>query len=136
MKGKIDIPNLSEEHEDMEDVDVDVTLTSKGPEADLLKEMLRKGSGAKRLRETLAAYVTALKTEYSTGLILPKKGENGAAVTSTTSSQPREVVTIEVTLLKISVPEPPVFNAVPAGSFRKEKKKSLVLVLSMSRFNF
>ena len=86
MKGKIDIPNLSEEHEDMEDVDVDVTLTSKGPEADLLKEMLRKGSGAKRLRETLAAYVTALKTEYSTGLILPKKGENGAAVTSTTSS--------------------------------------------------
>ena len=100
MKGKIDIPNLSEEHEDMEDVDVDVTLTSKGPEADLLKEMLRKGSGAKRLRETLAAYVTALKTEYSTGLILPKKGENGAAVTSTTSSQPREVVTIEVTLLK------------------------------------
>ena len=100
MKGKIDIPNLSEEHEDMEDVDVDVTLTSKGPEADLLKEMLRKGSGAKRLRETLAAYVTALKTEYSTGLILPKKGENGAAVSSTTSSQPREVVTIEVTLLK------------------------------------
>jgi len=86
--GKIDIPNLSEEHEDMEDVDVDVSLTSKGPEADLLKEMLRKGSGAKQLRQTLAAYVTALKTEFSTGLILPKKGENGsAALNTTTTSQ-------------------------------------------------
>jgi len=77
--GKIDIPNLSEEHEDMEDVDVEVSLTSKGPEADLLKEMLRKGPGAKKIRETLEAYVTALKTEYSTGLILPKKGENGTS---------------------------------------------------------
>lgn len=89
MTGKIDIPNLSEEHEDMEDVDVEVSLTSKGPEADLLKEMLRKGPGAKKIRETLEAYVTALKTEYSTGLILPKKGENG---TSSISRIPRKVV--------------------------------------------
>lgn len=70
----------------MEDVDLEVTLTSKGPEADLLKEMLRKGPGAKKIRETLTAYVTALKTEYSTGLILPKKGENG-----TTSRLPSSV---------------------------------------------
>ncbi len=88
--GKIDIPNLSEEHEDMEDVDIEVTLTSKGPEADLLKEMLRKGTGAKKIRETLKAYVTALKTEYSTGLILPKKGENGTS--SNNTHIPRKVV--------------------------------------------
>ena len=37
VKGKVDIPNLSEEHEDMKDVDVDVSLTTKGPEADILK---------------------------------------------------------------------------------------------------
>jgi hypothetical protein len=94
--GKIDIPNLSEEHEDMADVDLEVSLSTKGPESELLKEMLRKGSGAVKLRETLGAYVTALKTEYSQGLILPKKGENGTAVSNnnghvSSSSQPREM---------------------------------------------
>jgi Activator of Hsp90 ATPase, N-terminal len=95
VKGKIDIPNLSEEHEDMADVDLDVSLTTKGPESELLKEMLRKGSGAAKLRETLGAYVTALKTEYSQGLILPKKGENGTTTVNSnvsSSSLPREIV--------------------------------------------
>jgi len=72
--GKIDIPNLSEEHSDMKDVDIDVTLTTKGPEATLLKEMLRKGPGAAKLRALLDSYVSQLKNEYSCGLILPKKG--------------------------------------------------------------
>lgn len=75
--GKIDIPNLSEEHDDMEDVDLDISLTTKGPEADALKEMLRKGDGAKQLRSVLAQYVTALKNEYSQDLIKPKKGDEG-----------------------------------------------------------
>ncbi|XP_023340522.1 activator of 90 kDa heat shock protein ATPase homolog 2 isoform X2 [Eurytemora carolleeae] len=83
VKGKIDIPNLSEEHEDMKDVDLDISLTTKGSESDLLKEFMRKGRGAEKIRETLSKYVTALKTEYSTGLILPKKHEaNGEAVKS------------------------------------------------------
>lgn len=76
--GKIDIPNLSEEHEDLKDVDIDVTLTTKGPESDLLKEMMRKGEGAKKIRSTMGAYIAALRWEYSQGLILPKKGEAGA----------------------------------------------------------
>lgn len=81
VKGKIEIPNLSEEHEDMKDVDVDVSLTTKGPEADILKEMMRVGAGAKRIRECLAEYLSALKNEYSTGVILPKKGsENGSVI--------------------------------------------------------
>jgi len=81
VKGKIEIPNLSEEHEDMKDVDVDVSLTTKGPEADILKEMMRVGAGAKRIRECLAEYLSALKTEYSHGVILPKKGsENGSVI--------------------------------------------------------
>jgi len=77
--GKIDIPNLSEEHDDMEDVDLDVILTTKGPEATALKEMLRKGPGAKELRGLLESYVSQLKNEYSTGLILPKKGGEAKA---------------------------------------------------------
>lgn len=81
VKGKIEIPNLSEEHVDMKDVDVDVSLTTKGPEADILKEMMRVGAGAKRIRECLAEYLSALKNEYSTGVILPKKGsENGSVI--------------------------------------------------------
>jgi len=78
VKGKVDIPNMSEEHDDMNDVDVDVSLTTKGPEADVLKEVMRKGVGAKKVRECLAEYLKSLKTEFSSGLILPKKGsENG-----------------------------------------------------------
>jgi len=71
--GKIEIPNLSEEHDDIEDVDVDITLTTKGPEADALKEMLRKGQGVKEIRAVLSSYISALKNEYSTDLIKPKK---------------------------------------------------------------
>ena len=71
--GTIEIPNLSEEHEDMEDVDIDVSVKTKGPESDLLKEMMRKGQGAKTIRKTLEVYVNALKTEFCQGLILPAK---------------------------------------------------------------
>ena len=87
--GKIEIPNLSEEHEDMEDVDVDVTLTTKGPEATVLKEMLRKGPGVKKVRELLSNYVLALKNEYSSsGLILPKKDQAVAPVKTSAVSKP------------------------------------------------
>lgn len=80
--GKIEIPNLSEEHEDLDDVDIDVTVTTKGPEANSLKEMARKGEGPRKLRATMAAYIAALRYEYSQGLILPKKGEDAPAATA------------------------------------------------------
>ena len=72
----------------MEDVDVDVTLTTKGPEATVLKEMLRKGPGAKKVRELLSNYVLALKNEYSSGLILPKKDQAGAPVKTSAVAKP------------------------------------------------
>jgi len=77
ISGKITIPNLSEEHDDMEDVDLDISVTTgKGTsEGDLLKEMLRKGTGSKIVREKLQNYVDALKKEYSQNLILPGKSE-------------------------------------------------------------
>ena len=67
----------------MEDVDLEVTVTGNSSEASALKDMLRKGDGAKELRSVLSAYVTALKNEYSTDLIKPKKG----AETTTTNNK-------------------------------------------------
>jgi len=96
--GKIDIPNLSEEHDDMKDVDVDVSLTSKGEEAAILKEMMRKGEGAKQVRVLLASYVSQLKNEYSSGLILPKKGQEGGQVApQVQKSEPIKMATNGVT---------------------------------------
>jgi len=48
-------------------------VSTKGVEAEILKEMMRKGSGAKAIRNKMQAYVDALKTEFSSGLILPAK---------------------------------------------------------------
>ena len=79
MTGTVEIPNLSEEHEDIDDVDVNVSLTTKGPEADLLKELMRKGAGCKAVRATLQSYVEALKTEFCQGVILPAKDSPGQA---------------------------------------------------------
>eukprot|EP00095_Tigriopus_kingsejongensis_P007078 snap_masked-scaffold912_size81766-processed-gene-0.11 protein:Tk07078 transcript:snap_masked-scaffold912_size81766-processed-gene-0.11-mRNA-1 annotation:"activator of 90 kda heat shock protein atpase homolog 1" len=79
IKGQITIPNLSEEHTDLRDVDIEINVTSSG-QADLsrkVKEFLRKEDGARQLREVLQKYVDALKSEFSQGLILPKGG--GAA---------------------------------------------------------
>ena len=83
VKGTIDIPNLSEEHDDMNDVDIDVGLTTKGPEATVLKEMLRVGGGATIIREKLRQYVDSLKSEYGAGLILPAKDSVGSTHIST-----------------------------------------------------
>jgi len=73
VKGNIEIPNLSEEHDDMKDVDIDINLTTTGPEATLLKEMLRKGDGAKAIRGKLKIYVDCLRTEFGANVILPAK---------------------------------------------------------------
>jgi len=85
--GTVEIPNLSEEHEDIDDVDVDVSLTTKGPEADLLKELMRKGAGCKAVRATLQSYVEALKTEFCQGVILPAKGDSPAAAKPKTQTK-------------------------------------------------
>ena len=66
----------------MKDVDVDISLTTKGQEADVLKEMLRKGDGAKSIRTQLEKYVLALKNEYSSDLIKPKKEDGNCTAPS------------------------------------------------------
>lgn len=84
IEGKVEIPNLSEEHEDMEDVDVDIKVTKgkDSPEGQMLKEMMRKGQGAKVIRQRLQEYVDSLKKEYSQGLILPGKNDAPSKTTS------------------------------------------------------
>jgi len=53
--GKVKVLNLSEEHEDIDDVDLEVSLSSgcKGALAERCKEFLRVGKGAKMLRRQL-----------------------------------------------------------------------------------
>ncbi|CAL8273770.1 unnamed protein product [Merluccius merluccius] len=67
-KGSIDVPNLSDEN-DMEDLDINITLNKDEPETPLTA--LMKTRGAERLREVLGSYVGFLKTEFTQGMILP-----------------------------------------------------------------
>ena len=72
----------------MNDVDIDIeVVTGKGsPEGQALKEMMRKGLGAKTIREKLQGYVEALKTEYSQDIILPAKGQAQVSQVNKTSN--------------------------------------------------
>jgi len=88
--GRIEIPNFSEEHEDLKDVDVECRLAYNSPEAEPLWNSIRKGKAAKEIRFLLGLYVTQLMSEYSTGVVLPRKGETEGAV----KEIPRKVKTV------------------------------------------
>ena len=89
IEGKVDIPNFSEEHEDINDVDliIEITEGKDNSRCELLKEMMRKGTGAKVIRGKLNEYVEALKKEYSRDMILPGKND-----TTNTSSRGKQAV--------------------------------------------
>lgn len=67
-KGNVEVPNLSDEN-DMDDLDISVSLCKDEPDTPLL-DLMRK-DGAKKLREVLNSYVELLKTEFTQGMILP-----------------------------------------------------------------
>uniref|UniRef100_A0A671M2M4 Activator of 90 kDa heat shock protein ATPase homolog 1-like n=1 Tax=Sinocyclocheilus anshuiensis TaxID=1608454 RepID=A0A671M2M4_9TELE len=67
-KGNIEVPNLSDEN-DMDDLDISVSLCKDEPETALLS--LMRSEGAKKIRTVLASYVDFLKTEFTQGMILP-----------------------------------------------------------------
>merc|ERR1712061_628869 len=77
ISGKVSVPNLSEEHTDMKDVDLEITVSSDsdGDKEDKqrVKEYLRKGGGAQEIRRRLQEYVDSLKHEYSQGVVLETK---------------------------------------------------------------
>ncbi|XP_048208812.1 activator of 90 kDa heat shock protein ATPase homolog 2 isoform X2 [Perognathus longimembris pacificus] len=68
-KGLIEIPNLSEENE-VDDTEVNVS--KKKGDGDILKDLM-KTAGTAKVREALGEYLKALKTEFTTGMILPTK---------------------------------------------------------------
>ncbi|CAL8298703.1 unnamed protein product [Arctogadus glacialis] len=67
-KGSIDVPNLSDEN-DMDDLDINVTMDKDEPETPLLA--LMRSTGADRLRAALGSYLGLLQTEFTQGMILP-----------------------------------------------------------------
>ncbi|XP_069016934.1 activator of 90 kDa heat shock protein ATPase homolog 1b isoform X2 [Embiotoca jacksoni] len=78
--GTIDVPNLSDEN-DMEDLDISVSLNKDEPDTPLTD--LMKTQGAEKIREALGSYVGFLKTEFTQGMILPTA--NGMAKLQSTS---------------------------------------------------
>ncbi|XP_015918936.1 activator of 90 kDa heat shock protein ATPase homolog 1 [Parasteatoda tepidariorum] len=78
VKGTVEVPNLSEEHHDVKDVDITVQLETTGSESDILKDVMRT-NGAEIIREKLAKYINCLKEEFSQGLILPTKDSSAAS---------------------------------------------------------
>ena len=113
IRGRIEIPNLSEEHEDMRDVDVEARLAYSGPEAEALKNMIRKGKASKEIRFLLGLYVSQLRTEYSAGVILPRKGD-----AEVQQKEPTKLPTVSVVATN--------FNRKTGKSskFNQEKKRS------------
>lgn len=87
-KGNIEVPNLSDEN-DMDDLDVSVSLCKDEPETALLSLMRREG--ADKIRTALAGYVGFLKTEFTQGMILPTANgvtkQTAQATTKTSKTQ-------------------------------------------------
>lgn len=106
IEGKLEIPNLSEEH-DPSDVDITVTVTTKGQVAERLKELMRT-KGAERIREQLGVYISCLKQEFSQGMILPTKTDSINQARSTGKSS-------------INYKQQAVNGGKPAGSGEKVK---------------
>lgn len=78
-KGTVEVPNLSDEN-DMEDLDISISLNKEEPETPLLALMRTKG--ADKIRQTLGSYVGLMKTEFTQGMILPTA--NGVAAPQST----------------------------------------------------
>jgi len=86
---------------------VKVTNGKSSPEGHLLKEMMRKGLGAKLIREKLQNYVDALKTEYSQSIILPGKNDvkqpaQAAVKSSKTTTNSNSVNTSQMKSMSIT----------------------------------
>ncbi|XP_034945737.1 activator of 90 kDa heat shock protein ATPase homolog 1 [Chelonus insularis] len=84
IEGKINIPNLSEEN-DISEVDIEITLKNSTNEGEKIKHFLHS-KGKETIRKRLKSYVSALKEEFSKGMILPKKdSDTKNAINSSTT---------------------------------------------------
>jgi len=76
VKGKVEIPNLSEEN-DLHEIVIDVSLVepTSGSVPEKLKTMMRN-KGTEVIQDKISNYLTSLRSDFSQGLILPTKGAN------------------------------------------------------------
>ena len=72
-KGKITIPNLSEEN-DLDEIDITITVDESNDKSEILKQFMYN-IGRVKIREQIGKYITSLKNDYAKNLILPKKNE-------------------------------------------------------------
>jgi activator of HSP90 ATPase len=74
IKGKITIPNLSEENS-IDEIDITITIDESNDKSEKLKQFMYN-IGRDKIREKLDAYIKTLKSDYAKNLILPKKDES------------------------------------------------------------
>ncbi|XP_031570531.1 activator of 90 kDa heat shock protein ATPase homolog 1-like [Actinia tenebrosa] len=71
LRGKIEIPNLSEENE-VHEIDVNVSANKRSEESEKLLVVF-KTEGVTKIREQLGKYINQLKNDFIQGMILPSK---------------------------------------------------------------
>ncbi|XP_018583362.1 activator of 90 kDa heat shock protein ATPase homolog 1 [Scleropages formosus] len=112
--GNLEVPNLSDEN-DMDELDISVTLCKDEPETPLI--FLMKQEGVKKIRTALRSYVDCLKTEFTQGMILPtangvsKQQESQCSVKvdktqfGSASSAPRPTTGVKIPTCKFTMKE-------------------------------
>lgn len=73
IKGKITIPNLSEENS-IDEIDITITVDESNSKSEILKSFMYK-IGRDKIRGQIDKYITSLKNDYAKKLILPKKDD-------------------------------------------------------------
>jgi activator of HSP90 ATPase len=73
VKGKITIPNLSEENE-IDEIDITVTVDESNEKSERLKQFMYN-IGRDKIRSQVDKYITGLRNDYAKNLILPKKDD-------------------------------------------------------------
>lgn len=77
-KGKVTIPNLSEEN-DLDDIDITISIDESCEESERLKSFMYN-IGRTQIRSQIGVYLRELREEFSKGLILPKKDDQKVKV--------------------------------------------------------
>lgn len=73
IKGKITIPNLSEEN-DLDEIEINITTEEYNDKSDLVKKFMNS-VGRSKIRELLGKYMHGLRNDYAKNLILPRKDD-------------------------------------------------------------
>jgi len=87
LKGTIEIPNLSDEN-DADDLEINVVAANDSKNNQRMKQHIRE-KGRHLVRTACMQYVTDLKQEYSSGVLLPTK--DGAPPNKTTSDKKTDI---------------------------------------------